>query len=329
MSNTYPQTGQNVNLPSSSQTSLYNDIYVTNSSRSYGSFNGNGRQNDRVAGGGSGATYQVSNNSTATFRGSFNLNGARVVVDRGSSIVVNGDFTNAYGGNVVLNGNLTVNGTTNLNTSRITVNTGATFTANRTTNLNSAHILIDGGTVDLKGNLSNNRGVVFDFNKNPKSTLIIAGPNEDDDMQTVTIRNYVYGGTIKINYDRDLNPNASLTTHYDPRSHTLTVLSGGRRLLVLEEFYLSGTAKPEASTQSVGRDVYLVLTCFLAGSPIQTVDGEKPVEDLAIGDEIIAYVDGVATSRPVMWTGRAHCAVRPHLSGSGRLSCSHSQECLR
>lgn len=41
--------------------------------------------------------------------------------------------------------------------------------------------------------------------------------------------------------------------------------------------------------------------------------GTKAVEDLSVGDEIIAYVDGVATPRRVIWAGQAHCTVRPGL----------------
>ncbi|MGV4858488.1 Hint domain-containing protein [Acetobacter senegalensis] len=57
----------------------------------------------------------------------------------------------------------------------------------------------------------------------------------------------------------------------------------------------------------------LAVTCFLSGSLIQTPKGTTTVEDITVGDEIIAYVDGIATPRSVIWTGQAHCAVRPHL----------------
>jgi len=46
---------------------------------------------------------------------------------------------------------------------------------------------------------------------------------------------------------------------------------------------------------------------------MQTTSGTTAVEDLSVGDEIIAYVDGVATPRRVTWAGQAHCTVRPGL----------------
>jgi len=53
--------------------------------------------------------------------------------------------------------------------------------------------------------------------------------------------------------------------------------------------------------------------CFLQGSLINTPSGNITVESLNVGDEVIAYVDGVATPRRVTWTGQAHCNVRAHL----------------
>nr|WP_249212138.1 Hint domain-containing protein [Gluconobacter cerinus] len=56
-----------------------------------------------------------------------------------------------------------------------------------------------------------------------------------------------------------------------------------------------------------------VLVCFLPGSLISTPHGTKVVEELSVDDELIAYVDGVATPRRVTWAGQAHCNVRAHL----------------
>lgn len=53
--------------------------------------------------------------------------------------------------------------------------------------------------------------------------------------------------------------------------------------------------------------------CFLAGSLIQTPDGEVPVEEISIGDVVTAYVNGVQQSRAVIWAGKARATVRPEL----------------
>jgi hypothetical protein len=214
-------------------------------------------------------------------------------------------------GIINVDGTFTSEGLINLNTS--TINVSGTFTGNQLTNLNSATVNIIGGTVNLEGNLANNDGVVFDFNKNPNGTLIISGKNEEDDMKTVIIKNYVYGDTIKINYDNDLSSSKTLTTSYDSTNHKLTIYSDGQSLLVLKDFYQADTLTTVATTQTINGDVYLVLSCFLSGSLINTPYGTKAVEDITVGDEIIAYVEGVATPRRVTWAGQAHCNVRSHL----------------
>ncbi|WP_241767679.1 Hint domain-containing protein [Tanticharoenia sakaeratensis] len=56
-----------------------------------------------------------------------------------------------------------------------------------------------------------------------------------------------------------------------------------------------------------------VSLCFLSGSLIALNNGQKRVEDVVTGDEIVTYVEGVATSQRVTWTGQAHCMVRPNL----------------
>lgn len=57
-------------------------------------------------------------------------------------------------------------------------------------------------------------------------------------------------------------------------------------------------------------DIHL---CFLSDTLIATPSGTTAVENLQIGDEIIAYIDGQEVVRHVTWAGHAHCNVQPHL----------------
>ncbi|WP_395495864.1 Hint domain-containing protein [Acetobacter sp. KSO5] len=59
-----------------------------------------------------------------------------------------------------------------------------------------------------------------------------------------------------------------------------------------------------------GTSTALTFGCFLAGSMIETPDGDVPVESLKRGDQIVTYVDGSAVNRPLVWTGRQHVTVR-------------------
>jgi len=239
-----------------------------------------------------------------------NLNKSTLNIESGTSFTVRA-ASNMNTGTINVDGNFTADGLINFNNSII--NVSGTFTGTRLSNLNSATVNINGGTVNLEGNLANNTGVIFDFNKNPNGTLIISGPNEEDDMETVIIKNYVYGDTIKINYDNDLSSSAILTTSYNSANHELTIYSNGKSLLTLEDFYQGDNSTTSATTQTINGDVYLVLSCFLPGSIIQTQDGATSVEEVSVGDMVVAFINGTATSRRVTWTGQAHCNVRAHL----------------
>ncbi|ARW48976.1 Hint domain-containing protein [Acetobacter pasteurianus] len=312
MATHYPTSGD-INLPSSS--SNYSDIYITNANHTYNNFNGNGTQSTATnpSGQGSGATYEVTS-GTATFLGYFNINGSNVIVDSGAAIKVDLDYTNAAGGHLTVNGSFTVKNNTNLNQSVITVNSGGKFTAEGLTNLNSGYLNINGGTIELKGHLANNDksssnpGPIVDFNNNPNGTFIIDKSSQTSDAVAITIKNYTYGDTIKIGS----SGSGTLTTSYDSSNHTLTVLdASGKELVKFKNFTDSNySSNPISAEYSAG---FLVINCFLSGSLISTPHGTKAVEELNVDDEIIAYVDGIATPRRVTWTGQAHCNVRSHL----------------
>nr|WP_167334779.1 Hint domain-containing protein [Acetobacter orleanensis] len=55
-----------------------------------------------------------------------------------------------------------------------------------------------------------------------------------------------------------------------------------------------------------------IITCFLPGSMIRTTTGEVAVEDVQIGDEVIAFDwrNNTDIVRPVVWVGKAHVNVR-------------------
>ncbi|MBO1360469.1 Hint domain-containing protein [Acetobacter sacchari] len=53
--------------------------------------------------------------------------------------------------------------------------------------------------------------------------------------------------------------------------------------------------------------------CFLAGTLIRTANGDLPVEQISVGDEVFAYEAGDAVKRKVVWVGRAETNVKPWL----------------
>ncbi|MBS1102551.1 Hint domain-containing protein [Gluconobacter sp. Dm-62] len=58
-----------------------------------------------------------------------------------------------------------------------------------------------------------------------------------------------------------------------------------------------------------GSSSALTLSCFLPGTLIRTPSGDCAVEDLEIGDEVVAYQDGVEEIRAITWAGRKSITV--------------------
>ncbi|MFS8368481.1 Hint domain-containing protein [Acetobacter oryzifermentans] len=56
-------------------------------------------------------------------------------------------------------------------------------------------------------------------------------------------------------------------------------------------------------------------TCFLSGSMIRMSEGDVAVEDIQIGDEVVAFdwKNNKEVTRPVVWVGKSHAVVRPGL----------------
>ncbi|MCP1196121.1 Hint domain-containing protein [Acetobacter senegalensis] len=63
-------------------------------------------------------------------------------------------------------------------------------------------------------------------------------------------------------------------------------------------------------------DNTMVITCFLAGSMIRTANGDVVVEDITIGDQVVAFdwKNNRNILRSVVWVGTARAVVRPHLA---------------
>ncbi|HEX7389000.1 MAG TPA: Hint domain-containing protein, partial [Acidiphilium sp.] len=113
--------------------------------------------------------------------------------------------------------------------------------------------------------------------------------------------------------------------HYTKSSDTLTFTQNGTTVtasVTLE----SGITNPQfhAYYDATLNEYGVVLgtayqTCFLDGTMLRTETGEKPVEEIHIGDKLVARVDGQDVLRPVVWVGKKHMRVdrsrAPDLAG--------------
>lgn len=80
-----------------------------------------------------------------------------------------------------------------------------------------------------------------------------------------------------------------------------------------KNLYISSSRKPKSGNLPVTGDFDPV--CYLAGSMVETVTGEKPVQDLRVGDKLITRdSSGNVTIQPVIWIGKAHLKANRTLS---------------
>jgi len=300
---------------------------------------------------GTGPTLNVTNGALLEISGYLNLNAATLNITDGATVsvvpaLIGGDLSNAAGGTVNINGGtLTLSNNLNgnqavYNITNGTLSVGHDFNGNQAvyniykggvldaganySNINAGRFNIEGGTVIFSGIANIDGGNKVDFHNIPGGQLVIGSTSLSDlSGDSLNVENFVYGDQIKI---------ASSTSYSDD---TLSTAVSGDDLLIqstvdgktttvvtIKGYATSSAANVEPAPTVTYSDGYILFgeqsdtgACFLAGSMICTPDGDVTVEDIKIGDEVIAFdwQNNQNVTRSVIWTGQAHCNVRAHL----------------
>ncbi|MFT8464556.1 Hint domain-containing protein [Acetobacter persici] len=152
-----------------------------------------------------------------------------------------------------------------------------------------------GGTIEIAAGTTPSI-IQYITNISENDTIIIDGLKADgynyvDGVYTLTNNGTPISGTSSFQLP-DANEGTTFTVS------TITVDNG------------NGTT----TTKTVLNAQHVV--CFLPGSMIRTVEGEVAVENLQIGDSVVTFdwKTGEETVRPVIWVGKAHATVQPHLA---------------
>ncbi|PHY95348.1 hypothetical protein CSR02_01360 [Acetobacter pomorum] len=216
-----------------------------------------------------------------------------------------------FSGIVILdnNGSVELQQTTISSGSEIVVKTGTNLTFNTST-LPSGTIEIDGGSLTNTNAYSSSGPLVIAF-----------GATTSSKNNTVTLNAYGLSNTTFTN----VSPGDNITfvnswgnvTLVDDGSGIIDVKdSSGKTLTTLHTAKNADGTYYKASDFTASADGNnSVLVCFLAGSMIQTSEGDVAVEDIQIGDEIIAFDwrNDEDVVRQVVWVGKARATVRPDL----------------
>ncbi len=173
-------------------------------------------------------------------------------------------------------------------------------------------VIIDSGST-LKTGISGTT-IVFgdaDSTGNVKNTLIIL----DNGSSVSKIENLSPGDVVSF-------PNSSWNTGINFKD-TGEKDSSGNIIYEILDAYNDSTplvsyvtlAKGVSTTDFTWDNSSHSIVCFLSGSMIRTAKGDVAVEELHIGDEVVAFdwQNNQDIVRPVVWVGKARAVVQPEL----------------
>jgi len=188
----------------------------------------------------------------------------------------------------------------------------AGYTNNGTINVTDANLTFDQALKGTSGtvNLTNGADVTLNgTNSGAGQTFNFSGGDNTLDVangQTFTgvIRGFSQGDKLDLN--------VTGTTSYDKTTGILTITSGSNTYT-----YDVGKGYTGTFSDSAGVVSYVGTTpCYLPGSMIRTPEGEKAVETLAIGDELVVWDPASASEKveAIVWVGTRKIVVQPHLA---------------
>ncbi|CCT61063.1 Hint domain-containing protein [Acetobacter pasteurianus] len=186
-----------------------------------------------------------------------------------------------------------------------TVSSGGLVSAASTAIISGIITILDGGSASIW----NNAGGTIDLIGNTNNGLTISGLESGGTVSTVISG---WSGSQPGNSDSIDLPGVSAdgaSYAYPSDDQVVVTLENGNTITL----NIPGVKNTGFVLSDDGHGGASAEVCFLSGSQIQTPSGKTLVEDLAIGDEIVAYVDDTEVIRRVIWVGQAHCTVRPYL----------------
>jgi hypothetical protein len=162
------------------------------------------------------------------------------------------------------------------------------------------NITLDTGAFwDIGGTITNTDTLTMDSKLGTSTILGLRAPNED----AGTISGFQMGDAIAV-----VNEFAIGET-FSNGFLTLTGTGPNETLAFAGKF-----ATKDFTLTSIynATEITTDIPCFCAGTSILTTTGEKPVEDIVPGDELVTCLPGGPTSRKVIWTGRRQIKIAQH-----------------
>ncbi|ANA15317.1 hypothetical protein WG31_14425 (plasmid) [Acetobacter oryzifermentans] len=188
---------------------------------------------------------------------------------------------------------------------QIVLNNGSSMTVS---NLQSKVTVNGGSTISLDGNYNSGSSVVSGTGTG--NTILISSSAAQTNLPISGISK---GDMIGVN-----GSTVDTATYTNSNGSGSVVLNaGGKKYTYNSVSYDTSkdTGVPEGTTVATGTQDGNAIICFLAGSMIRTPEGDVAVEDIQIGDQVIAFdwKNNEDVTRSVVWVGKARANVRPEL----------------
>ncbi|MEE8663027.1 MAG: Hint domain-containing protein [Acetobacter sp.] len=247
---------------------------------------------------GSGGTVNIES-TTATF--------SNLKVNSGGTLELTG--VSGYSlGNLNLSGHLVLSDASISADSSVDPQSGSSITLNNESslsisNLNTEVTVNGGSTLTLSGNY--NSGSSVTMGTGTGNTLLLSSSASQPNL---TIIGVATGDLVGVS--GETVSSATYTNNNGTGSITLTTSSG---TVTYSGVTFASDVPTGTNTATLKNGEALI--CFLAGSLIRTPNGDIAVENIRIGDEVIAFdwINNAEITRKVVWVGEKKISVNPNL----------------
>ncbi|MCP1203676.1 Hint domain-containing protein [Acetobacter oryzoeni] len=219
-----------------------------------------------------------------------------------SATIINPTAKN--GGNIIIHSQGILSGATISQGGSLSIESGGQL--NGTVTLQDggkATIYPDGGGVINLGGDDNTGLVISGLTSDPTSDVVVSTEIDDFTGSTAGSSDGIELAGLKAS---DVT---AVTVNTDDAVLTLT---NGKTVTL----NIKGAGSVGYNISESAEDGSLIYeVCFLSGSMIRTSEGDVAVEDIQIGDQVVAFdwKNNKDITRPVVWVGKAHANVRPGL----------------
>jgi len=245
-------------------------------------------------------------NPTLVLQGQLNVQnisllGGQSSLDVGQTGTLDSSRLTLSGGTTIDQGVVNVSGALS-GSSTVAIDGGELF-ASTLTGSNSFLLTAD-ATLEISNSQSATGAIDFADQSSNTLNLDMAGSSF-----SAALTGFGGGDTIDIG---SLAYNASYTTSYS--NGVLAIDEGGRAVFSFTDY--SGSSAISLSDDGDGGTELQTAPCFLPGTLILTAAGERAVETLRPGDQVLTLGDGGMVARPLIWVGAGRREkAQPHAGG--------------